>query len=179
MSKFRGYHKVTPEHLARKAVVYLRQSSMRQVRENLESQRLQYSLADDARAMGFREVEIIDADLGSSASVGASEREGFDQLLGWVARGEIGMVIGREVSRLLRTDKDFCRLVEVCQMFDTLIADEGQIFDPSSVDDQMVLGIKGTMSVVELNTLKIRLLDGQRKKAERGEELVNSYLRRH
>jgi DNA invertase Pin-like site-specific DNA recombinase len=162
-------HKITPGHLARKAVVYLRQSSLKQVRENLESQRLQYSMAEEAGRLGFREVQILDSDLGSSASVGSAERDGFDRLVGSVARGEVGMVLSRELSRLLRTDKDFCRLVEVCQMFDTLIADEGQIYDPSSLDDQLVLGIKGTLSVVELKTLKMRLVDGQRAKARRGE----------
>ena len=162
-------HKLTPGHLARKAVVYLRQSSLKQVRENLESRRLQYALADEARRLGFRQVEILDGDLGSSAAVGAAARDGFDRLVGSVARGEVGMVLGREFSRLLRTDKDFCRLVEVCQVFDTLIADEGQIYDPSALDDQLVLGIKGTLSVVELKTLKMRLVDGQRAKARRGE----------
>ncbi len=130
MSRPKSSHKLTPEHLARKAVVYLRQSSLRQVRENLESQRLQYALAEEARELGFREVEIVDTDLGSSASVGAAQRLGFDRLVGSVARGEVGMVLGRELSRLLRTDKDFCRLIEVCQSFDTLIADEGQIYEP-------------------------------------------------
>jgi DNA invertase Pin-like site-specific DNA recombinase len=162
-------HKLTPQHLARKAVVYLRQSSLKQVRENLESQRLQYALAEEARRLGFKEVEIIDTDLGSSASLGAAPREGFDRLTGSVARGEVGMVVGRELSRLLRSDKDFCRLVEVCQIFDTLIADEGQIYDLSTLDDQLVLGIKGTLSVVELKTIKARLVEGQRAKARRGE----------
>ncbi len=164
-----GTLKLTPGHLARKAVVYLRQSSLKQVRENLESQALQYALADEARRLGFREVEILDSDLGSSASVGAADRDDFDRLVGSVARGEVGMIAGREFSRLLRTDKDFCRLVEVCQIFDTLIADEGQIYDPSALDVQLVLGIKGTLSVVELKTLKLRLVDGQRAKARRGE----------
>ena len=98
--------KVTSQHLAGKAVVYLRQSSPKQVHENLQSQRLQYALRDRAATFGFREVEIIDDDLGSSAGLGARVREGFTQLLGSVALGEGGMVLSMEVARLSRTDKD-------------------------------------------------------------------------
>jgi DNA invertase Pin-like site-specific DNA recombinase len=162
-------HKVTAAHLARKAVVYVRQSSPKQVRENLESQRLQYALADRARALGFGRVEIVDGDLGRSASLGAAAREGFDGLVASVALGEVGMVLGRELSRLARTDKDFCHLLEVCQIFGTLIADDAQIYDLGLTDDVLVLGIKGTLSVVELKILKARLLEGQREKASRGE----------
>jgi DNA invertase Pin-like site-specific DNA recombinase len=162
-------HKITAAHLARKAVVYLRQSSLKQVRENLESQRLQYALADRARGLGFDRVEIVDGDLGMSASLGSAPREGFDRLVASVALGEVGVVFGREISRLVRTDKDFCHLLEVCQVFGTLIADDTQIYDLGVMDDLLVLGIKGTLSVVELKILKARLLDGQREKASRGE----------
>jgi resolvase-like protein len=86
-----------------------------------------------------------------------------------VALGEVGFVLGRELSRLARTDKDFCHLLEVCQVFGTLIADETQVYDLGMMDDLLVLGIKGTLSVVELKILKARLLDGQREKARRGE----------
>jgi DNA invertase Pin-like site-specific DNA recombinase len=161
--------KITPAHRARKAVVYLRQSSLKQVRENLESQRLQYALADRARELGFARVEIVDTDLGRSASLGAAVREGFDRLVASVALGEVGLVLGRELSRLARTDKDFCHLLEVCQIFGTLIGDETQLYDLALMDDLLVLGIKGTLSVVELKILKARLLDGQREKARRGE----------
>src|ERR1700739_2623654 len=109
--------KIKPEHLARKAIVYLRQSSEKQVRYNLESQRLQYEVADRIRNLGWREVEIIDSDLGSSAGMAADRREGFERVLSLVALGEVGIVGSREVSRLSRTDKDWCRLVEVCQIF--------------------------------------------------------------
>jgi DNA invertase Pin-like site-specific DNA recombinase len=161
--------KVTSQHLARKAVVYLRQSSPKQVHENLQSQRLQYALRDKARTLGFREVEIIDDDLGSSAALGARVREGFTQLLGSVALGEVGMVLSSEVARLSRTDKDWCHLLELCQVFGTLIADADHIYDLATMDDQLVLGIKGTLSVVELKVLKSRLLRGQEEKARRGE----------
>jgi DNA invertase Pin-like site-specific DNA recombinase len=161
--------KITLAHRARKAVVYLRQSSLKQVRENVESQRLQYALADRARALGFERVEVVDSDLGMSASLGAAAREGFDRLVASVALGEVGIVLGRELSRLARTDKDFCHLLEVCQIFGTLIGDETQVYDLALMDDLLVLGIKGTLSVVELKILKARLLDGQREKARRGE----------
>jgi len=167
MSKW-AHSKVRSEHVGRKAVVYLRQSSMKQVRENLESQRLQYALAERARKVGFAEVEVIDCDLGVSAAIG-SEREGFDRLVSEVAQGQVGAVVSREVSRLSRTDKDWCHLLEVCQIFDTLIMDEDQIYDLSEIDDQLVLGIKGTMSVVELKVLRMRMLQGRDEKARRGE----------
>ena len=93
-----SHRKVTPQHLARKAVVYLRQSSPKQVQENLQSQRLQYALRDKAITFGFRDVELIDDDLGSSAALGARVREGFTQLLGTVALGEVGMVLSIEVA---------------------------------------------------------------------------------
>ena len=169
MIEHRFSSKIQPEHLERKAVVYLRQSSERQVRENKESQRLQYALADRARDLGFKQVDIIDIDLGASAGLGAARREGFDRLLALVAKGEVGIVLSREVSRLSRTDKDWCRLLEVCQLFGTLIGDCEQIYDLSLMDDQLILGIKGTMSVVELNVLRMRLLAGMEEKARRGE----------
>jgi DNA invertase Pin-like site-specific DNA recombinase len=161
--------KLQPHHLARKAVIYLRQSSPGQVKHNLESQHLQYAMADRARALGFQQTEIIDSDLGSSASVGARSREGFERLLAMVALNEVGLVMSRELSRLSRTDKDFCRLLELCQLFDTLIGDDQGLYNMNSLDDQLVLGIKGTLSVVELRVLRLRLDEGRRNKARRGE----------
>ena len=161
--------KLTAEHLSRKAVVYLRQSSEQQVRLNTESQRLQYSLVDRARELGFQQVDVIDEDLGASAALGAKERKGFQQLIAAIALGQVGMVLSREVSRLSRTDKDWCQLQEVCQVFGVLLADAERVYDLSSMDDQLVLGIKGTMSVVELNVLKMRLMEGMQAKARRGE----------
>lgn len=161
--------KITEEHRRRKAIVYLRQSSLKQVTENLESQRLQYAMKDRARALGFEHVETIDCDLGCSASLGAADRKGFDYVISAVARSEVGIVLSREVSRLSRTDKDWCHLLEVCQIFGTLIGDEQQIYDLSLLDDQLVLGIKGTLSVVELKVIRMRLLRGQEEKARRGE----------
>lgn len=161
--------KITPEHLARKAVVYLRQSSLAQVKQNTESQRLQYALAGTAKAYGFRRVEVIDCDLGKSAAPGAQARDGFKQLLASIALGEVGLVLSRELSRLSRTDKDWCHLLELCQVFNTLIADADNLYDLNRLDDQLVLGIKGTLSVIELKTLKSRLQQGREAKAKRGE----------
>src|SRR5713101_513310 len=149
--------KIKPEHLVRKAIVYLRQSSEKQVRQNTESQRLQYELAERLRSLGWQEIEVINSDLGSSAAMGSASREGFERVLTSVALGEVGIVVSREVSRLSRTDKDWCRLFEVCQIFGTLIGDEQQVYDLSYLDDQLVLGIKGTLSVVELKVLRQRL----------------------
>lgn len=161
--------KITARHLARKAVVYLRQSSIAQVRTNVESTRLQYALKDTARAYGFAQVEVIDVDLGMSASSGAQVREGFKQLLASVALGEVGIVLNREPSRLSRTDKDWCHLMELCRVLDTLIGDAENIYDLNRLDDQLLLGIKGTLSVLELGTLKLRMQQGREAKARRGE----------
>jgi len=155
--------------LARKAIVYLRQSSEKQVRQNKESQNLQYAVAERMRALGWKQVEIIDSDLGFSAGMASARREGFERVLSLVALGEVGIVGSREVSRLSRTDKDWCRLLEVCQIFGTLIADEQQVYDLNYLDDQLVLGIKGTLSVVELKVIRQRMLAGQESKARRGE----------
>jgi DNA invertase Pin-like site-specific DNA recombinase len=139
------------------------------VRENTESKRLQYAMADRAKALGFKKVEVIDSDLGSSAAIGAAPREGFDRAISAVAQGEVGIIMSREVSRLSRSDKDWCRLMEVCQLFDTLIGDEEHVYDLTNLDDQLVLGIKGTLSVVELKVLRMRLQQGHEAKARRGE----------
>jgi DNA invertase Pin-like site-specific DNA recombinase len=161
--------KIKPEHLTRKAIVYLRQSTEKQVRQNKESQRLQLDLAERMRALGWKEIEIVGSDLGSSAAIASAPREGFERVLSSVALGVVGIVGSREVSRLSRTDKDWCRLLEVCQVFGTLIADEQQVYDLNYLDDQLVLGIKGTLSVVELKVLRQRLQAGQESKARRGE----------
>ena len=139
------------------------------MRQNKESQQLQYAVAERVRALGWKQVEIINSDLGSSAGIASAQREGFERVLSLVALGEVGIVGSRELSRLSRTDKDWCRLLEVCQIFGTLIADEQQVYDLNYLDDQLVLGIKGTLSVVELKVLRQRLLAGQESKARRGE----------
>jgi DNA invertase Pin-like site-specific DNA recombinase len=169
MTEIQYSPKIKAEHLARKAIVYLRQSSDKQVRQNKESQRLQYDVAERMRSLGWKDVEIINCDLGSSAAIASARRDGFERVLSSVALGEVGIVGSREASRLSRTDKDWCRLLEVCQIFGTLIADEQQVYDLNYLDDQLVLGIKGTLSVVELKVLRQRLQAGQESKARRGE----------
>ncbi|MBA7530576.1 hypothetical protein ES705_22784 [subsurface metagenome] len=161
--------KITQTHLQKKAIVYIRQSTEKQVQKNKESQRLQYALKDRAKELGFTQIEVIDMDLGSSASLGARKREGFDRLISSVAMGEVGIVLSREAARLSRKDKDWCSLLEVCQVFGALIGDAEQVYDLALMDDQLILGIKGTMSVVELNILKMRMIAGMEEKARRGE----------
>ena len=161
--------KITPLHLQRKAIVSLRQSSERQVQHHTESQRLQYDLAARARALGFQQVDVIDTDLGRSAAIGAARREGFARFIAAVAVGEVGLVLSLEASRLSRTDQDWCRLLELCPLFDTLIADADSVYDVRTLDDQLVLGIKATMSVAELKVLHQRLQQGTEAKARRGE----------
>jgi len=117
--------------------------------------------------LGFTQVQIIDKDLGISA--GARQRPGFHELLADVALGDVGIILSRELSRLSRTDKDWCHLMEVCQIFDTLLGDEQEIYDTNTVDDQLILDIKGTISVAELNVLKLRMQQGKEAKARRGE----------
>ena len=162
-------NKIKESHLDRKAIIYIRQSTDRQVQRNKESQRLQYALQDKAKQWGWKDIEIIDSDLGSSAAVGASERLGFERITSLVAVGEAGIIFSREASRLSRTDKDWCRLLEVCNIFDTLISDGEQIYDCNCMDDQLILGIKGTISAVELKILHARLIAGMEEKAKRGE----------
>ena len=169
MNTLSPHPKITPLHLQRKAIVYLRQSSERQVQHHTESQRLQYDLAARARALGFQQVDVIDTDLGRSAAIGAARREGFERLIAAVAVGEVGLVLSLEASRLSRTDQDWCRLLELCPLFDTLIADADTVYDVSTLDDQLVLGIKATMSVAELKVLHQRLQQGTEAKARRGE----------
>lgn len=164
-----GNPKIQARHLERRALVYIRQSTERQVLNNRESQKLQYALVDRAKDLGWNQVEVVDDDLGSSAGLGAERRKGFERLLAAVALGDVGLVLSIEVSRLSRTDKDWCRLLELCQLFDTLIADREQAYDLNLLDDQLLLGIKGTLSVVELKVIRQRLLAGAQNKARRGE----------
>lgn len=160
--------KITTNHLAKKAIVYVRQSSLKQVLHNQESQRLQYALVERARALGWHQIEVIDDDLGHSASAG-TQRVGFKKLLATVVLGEVGMVLSTEASRLSRTDKDWCHLLEICKVCNTLIGDTEHIYDVNVTDDQLILGIKGTLSVMEMSVLRSRLLQGQEHKAKRGE----------
>ena len=160
--------KLTVERLRRHAIVYIRQSSPGQVLRHQESQRRQYGLADRARELGFREVVVIDDDLGRSGS-GLVERPGFQRLVAEVCSGEVGGVFCIEASRLARNGRDWHHLIELCGMVGTVLVDPDGIYDPSLVNDRLLLGLKGTMSEFELNLLRQRSLEAIRQKARRGE----------
>ena len=162
--------KVQPHHLERNAYLYIRQSSMRQVLENVESTKRQYALRSRAIALGWRDDQIIviDSDQGESGA-SAAWREGFQRLVTEVGMGHAGIVMGLEVSRLARNNADWHRLLEICALADTLILDEDGVYDPASFNDRLLLGLKGTMSEAELHVLKARLRGGILNKVRRGE----------
>ena len=161
--------KVADRHRSRKAFLYVRQSTLRQVVEHTESTRRQYELRRRAIALGWRDeqVVVIDADLGRSGA--NSDREGFRTLVSEVSLGNAGIVLGLEVSRLARNNADWHRLLELCALTDTLILDEEGIYNPSEFNDSLLLGLKGTMSAAELHVIKSRLQGGLLSKARRGE----------
>jgi DNA invertase Pin-like site-specific DNA recombinase len=162
--------KVQPRHLERAAYLYIRQSSMRQVIENVESTQRQYALRSRATALGWRDDQIIviDSDQGESGA-SASWRQGFQRLVSDVGMGRAGIVMGLEVSRLARNNADWHRLLEICALADTLILDEDGVYDPASFNDRLLLGLKGTMSEAELHIIKARLRGGILNKVRRGE----------
>lgn len=162
--------KVQPHHLERGAYLYIRQSSMRQVIENIESTKRQYALRGRATALGWRDDQIIviDCDQGESGA-SAVWREGFQRLVTDVGMGRAGIVMGLEVSRLARNNADWHRLLEICALADTLILDEDGVYEPKSFNDRLLLGLKGTMSEAELHVLKARLRGGILNKVRRGE----------
>jgi excisionase family DNA binding protein len=154
--------------LKRKAVVYVRQSTQTQVQSNLESQRRQYELVDAARSRGFREVEVIDDDLGRSAS-GTVARPGFERLVASLCAGEVGAVLCFDASRLARNGRDWHHLLELCGLVDARVIDLDGIYDPCRPNDRLLLGMKGSISEFELGVLRARMLDAARAKARRGE----------
>jgi DNA invertase Pin-like site-specific DNA recombinase len=162
--------KVQAHHLERGAYLYIRQSSMRQVIENIESTKRQYALRQRAVALGWPDdkIIVIDCDQGESGA-SASWREGFQRLVTDVGMGRAGIVMGLEVSRLARNNADWHRLLEICALADTLILDEDGVYDPSHFNDRLLLGLKGTMSEAELHVLKARLRGGILNKVRRGE----------
>jgi len=160
--------KITPDHLGRGAVVYVRQSTMGQVAENTESQRRQYALGESARTMGFASVVIIDDDLGRSGS-GTIERPGFQKLVASVCTGSVGAVFCIEASRLARNGRDWHHLIDLCTLVGTLVVDPDGTYDPRLVNDRLLLGLKGTMSEYELSLLRQRGLAARDSKALRDE----------
>ena len=160
-------NKILPEHLARSAFVYVRQSTAYQVANNLESQRRQYGLVERARQLGWDDVQVVDDDLGKSG--GGTTRPGFEKLLAAICEGRVGAVVSLEASRLARNGRDWHTLLEFCGLVGTLIVDEDAIFDPRSPNDRLLLGMKGTMSEMELSVFRQRSMEAMRQKARRGE----------
>src|ERR1700760_564648 len=161
---------VTAPHLGREAGVCIPQSTLQQVLSNQESLRLQYALRQRARELGWCEadIEIIDSDLGRSGAT-ATQREGFKDLIARVTLGEVGIIFSYEVTRLARNCSDWYPLLDLCGYRQCLIGDRDGVYDPGSANGRLLLGLKGTISEVELHTLRGRLTAGLLSKAERGE----------
>ena len=159
--------KIMPEHLTRLACVYIRQSTADQLLHNQESQRRQYGLADRARALGWSSVEVIDDDLGRSG--GGSSRPGFERLLSAICEGRVGAVFAIEASRLARNGRDWHTLIEFCGLVGAIIVDEDGVYDPRLPNDRLLLGMKGTMSELELSMFRQRSHEALKQKARRGE----------
>ncbi len=166
----RGDTKIRPTHLARAALIYVRQSTVAQVRNNTESTARQYGLAQQAARLGWPDpaIEVIDADLGISGRH-ATNREGFKDLMGRVCLGEVGAIFGLEVSRLARSSADLSKLLELARLTDTLVIDADGVYDLSDINDRLVLGVKGTISETELHILNSRMNQAKRAAAARGE----------
>ena len=165
--------KIRPHHLERKAILYVRQSSVYQVNNNLESQKLQYAMEKRLRDLGWREVEVVDEDLGRSAS-GTVARAGFERMVAEVCLGQVGAVAAREVSRFARNSRDWQKLVEVCRVVDTLLIDQEMVYTPRQSNDRLLLGLKGSLNEYELDLLRQRSVEARREKAKRGELIVAS-----
>jgi DNA invertase Pin-like site-specific DNA recombinase len=161
--------KIRPDHLDRLAVIYVRQSTLFQVRENTGSSMRQYDLVKRAQDLGWTtpSIQVVDQDQGHSAA-SAVDRDGFQWLVAQVGLGHVGAVFSLEVSRLARNSSDWHRLLEICALTDTLVIDEEGVYDPGWHNDRLLLGFKGSMSEAELHWLKSRLLGGKVAKAEQG-----------
>ena len=160
--------KIGEHHLRRKAVLYVRQSTVQQLRHNEESRRLQYAMRDRLGALGWKEVEVIDNDLGRSAG-GMVDRAGFQRLVAEVSLGEVGAVAARELSRFARNSRDWQRLIEVCRYVDTILVDQDAVYDARQSNDRLLLGLKGSLNEYELDLLRLRAQEARRAKASRGE----------
>jgi DNA invertase Pin-like site-specific DNA recombinase len=165
--------KITPRHLSRQALIYVRQSSPTQVQRHPESARRQYELAERAQRLGWptEQITIIDEDQGKSAAGSAvvHERDGFSRLVSAVGLGDVGMILVLEVSRLARNSAEWYRLLELAALAGALIADEDGIYDPRQFNDRLVLGLRGTISEVELHCIQARLQGARMSKVRRGE----------
>lgn len=165
--------KIKPQHLSRKAILYVRQSSAYQVSHNLESQRLQYAMQDRLQHLGWREIDVVDEDLGRSAA-GMVIRSGFERMVADVCLGKVGAVAAREVSRFARNSREWQQLVEVCRVVDTVLIDQDTVYAPRQSNDRLLLGLKGSLNEYELDLLRQRSVEARREKAKRGELLIVS-----
>src|ERR671910_2168352 len=164
------WEQVSAHHLSRKAVIYVPQSTPNQVLTNQETTRLQYALRQRAVELGWneRDIEVIDTDLGLTAR-SAENRQGFTDLIGRVTLGEIGLILSWEVTRLSRNCSDWYPLLDLCGYRQCLIADRDGVYDPGCQNGRLLLGLKGTISEIELHTLRGRLTAGLHSKAARGD----------
>ncbi len=165
--------KVKSQHVGRRALLYVRQSSIYQVNHNLESQKLQYAMQERLSTLGWQDIEIIDEDLGCSAA-GTVTRSGFERMVAQVCMGKVGAVAAREVSRFARNSREWQQLVEVCRVVDTLLVDQETVYDPRQGNDRLLLGLKGSLNEYELDLLRQRSLEARREKARRGELIVGA-----
>ncbi len=162
--------RLTTAHRAKLAYIYVRQSSVNQVRQHQESTQLQYRLVDRAIGLGWphERVQVIDEDLGKSGT-GSVERHGFQKLIAEIGLGNAGLVVSLDASRLARNNRDWHQLLELCSVFGVLIADGERLYDPCAYHDRLLLGLSGIMSEAELHQIRMRLHQGERQKAARGE----------
>jgi DNA invertase Pin-like site-specific DNA recombinase len=156
--------KIKPHHIERKAILYVRQSSTYQVQNNVESQKLQYGMRDRLCGLGWCDIEVIDEDLGRSAS-GTVTRAGFERMVAEVCLGRVGAVAAREVSRFARNSREWQKLVEVCRVVDTLLIDQEMVYTPRQSNDRLLLGLKGSLNEYELDLLRQRSVEARREKA--------------
>src|SRR5262252_5610748 len=163
--------KIRPQHLARKAILYVRQSSAYQVTHNLESQKLQYAMEERLRQLGWRQIEVVDDDLGRSAA-GTVTRAGFERMVAEVCLGKVGAVAAREVSRFARNSREWQQLIEVCRVVDTVLIDQETVYTPRQSNDRLLLGLKGSLNEYELDLLRQRSVEARHAKARRGELVV-------
>jgi DNA invertase Pin-like site-specific DNA recombinase len=165
--------KIRTQHLERKAILYVRQSSPYQVIHNLESQKLQYAMEARLRQLGWHEIEVVDEDLGRSAA-GCVTRAGFERMVAEVCLGKVGAVAAREVSRFARNSREWQQLVEVCRVVDTVLIDQEMVYAPRLSNDRLLLGLKGSLNEYELDLLRQRSVEARREKARRGELIVSA-----
>lgn len=163
--------KIQAQHLSRKAILYVRQSSAYQVAHNVESQKLQYAMQEHLGRLGWQEIDVVDEDLGRSAA-GTVTRSGFERMVAEVCLGRVGAVAAREVSRFARNSREWQQLVEVCRVVDTLLIDQEMVYAPRQSNDRLLLGLKGSLNEYELDLLRQRSLEARREMAKRGELIV-------